>query len=149
MIKKLSFEDVEEVKNLFLSVFSNPPWNDVWVSDEYLTLYLKDLMDQQNSMSLGFVVDKKLIGLSLGYTFHWWQGKDYFIKEFCIKTDEQGKGLGSMFLNEIESYLLDQGVEAMYLMTEKEIPAFNFYHKNGFKLLKDSVMFAKNIVDNK
>ena len=145
MIKRLTMHDMNHVKKLFLSVFSNPPWNDVWESDEYDALYLKDLMDQNNSMSLGYIINGELKGLSLGYTFHWWQGKDYFIKEFCIKTEEQSKGLGTAFLKEIETYLVDQGLKAIYLMTEKEIPAFNFYHKNGFKLLKDSVMFAKNI----
>jgi aminoglycoside 6'-N-acetyltransferase I len=100
-------------------------------------------------MYLGYIIYGELKVLSLGYTFHWWQGKDYFIKEFCIKTDEQNKGLGYTFLMEMESYLVDQGLKAIYLMTEKEIPAFNFYHKNGYKLLKDSVMFAKNIVDKK
>ena len=147
MIKRLSINDLEAVKELFLEVFTNSPWYDKWESDAYVTLYMKDLMDQKNSMSLGFYVDERLVGISLGTTYHWWQGFDYFIKEFCIKTNLQGHGYGTMFLSEMESYLRDQGIKAMYLMTDRDIPAFYFYEKNHFHEVKNSVMFAKNIKD--
>jgi len=34
MIKKLTTDNKEDVQNLFLSVFSKPPWNDVWDLEE-------------------------------------------------------------------------------------------------------------------
>jgi len=145
MIKRLTYEHMEDVKKLFLSVFTQPPWHDHWPSDAYVTRYLDDLMNQQNSLSLGYYHQDELVGLSLGYTFHWWQGKDYFIKEFCIKRDLQGQGIGSSFLHEMENELLSLGIEAMYLITERDVPAYHFYQKNDFFELKNSVMFAKNM----
>lgn len=145
MIEVLSIKNIEEVKDLFLSVFSKPPWNDQWDTEKQLPMYLEDVMDNKNSLSLGYFHEGRLIGISLGYVFHWWQGTDYFIKEFCIDTNLQGAGHGKAFIAEIESYLKSKDIKAMYLTTERLTPAYFFYQKNDFGELKDSVFFAKSL----
>ncbi len=35
----------------------------------------------------------------MGNIRHWYAGTEYYINEFCIKTDEQGSGLGTYFLD--------------------------------------------------
>ncbi len=145
MIKKLTSDNKEAVKKLFHSVFSQPPWNDVWDLEEQLPRYISDLMDNQNSLSLGYYHEEQLVGLSLGYVFHWWEGTDYFIKEFCIDTDLQGEGHGKRFLSEMNDLLKSESIKAIWLMTERTTPAYDFYQKNGFFELKDNVMFAKSV----
>ncbi len=145
MIKKLTIDYKEDVQNLFLSVFSKPPWNDVWDLEEQLPKYMTDLMDNQNSLCLGYYQEDQLIGISLGYVFHWWEGTDYFIKEFCIDSELQGAGHGKRFLDEMNELLKSESIKAIWLMTERTTPAYSFYQKNGFFELKDNVMFAKSV----
>lgn len=136
----------QELKALFLDVFSASPWFDEWVDEQQLDLYLKDLTGNHNSLSLGlFDENNKLVGGSLGYTFNWWQGKEYFIKEFFVSNDFQNKGVGTQFLKEINSLLKDQGISHLTLMTDKDVPAYHFYQKNGFTEQKESGFFAKKI----
>jgi len=145
MIKKLFAENKNEVQNLFHSVFSKPPWNDEWDLEAQLPKYISDLMDNHNSFSLGYYHEDQLMGLSLGYVFHWWEGTDYFIKEFCIDSDFQGEGHGKAFLDEMNDLLRSESIKAIWLMTERTTPAYTFYQKNGFKELKENVMFAKSV----
>lgn len=142
----LQKEHYKELNALFLDVFTSAPWFDEWVNEEQLDLYLKDLTDNSNSLSLGLFDEKgTLIGGSLGYTFNWWQGKEYYIKEFFIAKDCQNKGAGSTFLEQIEFYLKKQKMSHITLMTDKDVSAYPFYKKNGFTEQTGSAFFFKKI----
>ena len=104
-IKKLEIENLEEVKNLFRSVFMNEPWNDDWSDDKQLTNYMQDLMENRNSLGLALYENDKIVGISLGSIMHWCIGNEYYIYEFFITRENQNKGLGSQFLDEIEKYV--------------------------------------------
>lgn len=145
MIKKLDIMHRKEVQTLFLEVFSKAPWHDDWQSEEQLSTYMEELMGNSNSLCLGYYHNEHLIGISLGYVFHWWEGTDYFVKELCIDTVYQGRGYGSIFLSEIEAYLKEHAIKALWLMTDRDTPAYDFYEKNGFKELGDNVVFAKGV----
>ncbi|MCQ2594606.1 MAG: hypothetical protein MJ196_05025 [Treponemataceae bacterium] len=43
----------------------------------------------------------------------------------------------------MEEYLLAQGIEATSLLTERTVPAYNFYKKNGYYEYPDTVAFSK------
>src|SRR5690625_5228045 len=145
-IQRLHPEDYESLKKLFLDVFSKEPWNDKWEDEQQLDLYLSDLIDNKNSLPLILYGDDgQLIGGSLGYIFHWWEGKEYFIKEFFISADKQNQGLGSFFLRILNDYLKDEDVQNIWLATEKDVPAYQFYLKNNFSELKNSVFFTKQV----
>ncbi len=80
-----------------------------------------------------------MLGLSMGNIKHWYSGTEYYIDEFCIK--EQGRGLGKCFLDKIEEYILQMGICMIFLQTERNVPAYSFYQRNGFFELKDHVSF--------
>jgi aminoglycoside 6'-N-acetyltransferase I len=135
----------EEMKKLFLDVFSNDPWFDKWNSDQ-LDLYMKDLTENNNSLSLALFDEKEeLIGCSLGYIFNWWEGREYFIKEFFISRKKQSQGAGSTFLTLIKERLRVEDVQHITLATEKTVPAYHFYQKNGFSVLEDSAFLVKRV----
>jgi aminoglycoside 6'-N-acetyltransferase I len=145
MFANLCLDDLPEVRSLFLQVFTQEPWNDRWESEAYVDLYLNELIGNPNSLSFGYYHDRQLIGLSLGSIYHWWQGKEYFIKEFCIAKSFQGQGMGKRFFAMIEEALLTQNIHAIWLSTERDVPAYEFYHALGFKEQANSVLLAKRI----
>lgn len=137
--------EVEIVKELFVSVFTNEPWNDDWSNQEQLDLYLSDLMGQSNSLTYGLYEEEKLIGLSMGHIRHWYSGTEYYIDELCIRTDRQGNGIGTYFLKEIERGIKEIDLVKIFLQTENTVPAYHFYQKNGFCELKEQVLLVKKI----
>lgn len=143
--KRMGQEERGAVKELFLSVFTAEPWKDDWSDQEQLDAYLHDLTGQGNSLTFGLYENGTLTGVSMGNIRHWFTGTEYYIDEFCIRPDRQGRGLGTLFLKEIEKAIKDLGLTQIFLQTESTVPAYGFYQKNGFNELTEHVSFAKRV----
>ena len=85
--KRIGIDEKAEIKALFVSVFTNAPWNDDWSDETQLDLYINDLIGQSNSLTYGLYENDELIGISLGFIKHWFRGTEYNIDELCIRTD--------------------------------------------------------------
>ena len=102
-----------------------------------------DLIDGRNPLSIGLFENNTLIGLSLGRIMHWHTGNEYYIYEFCIKTERQGNGYGTEFLRQVTEYIKSIGIQHIFLQTENTVPAYEFYLKNGFHELEGHVSLVK------
>ncbi len=140
---RLNETDKTSLKALFLSVFTQEPWNDDWSDKDQFDRYIDDLTGNPNSLSFGLEENGELIGAALGSIRHWFSGTEYVLDEFFIRTDLQGQGCGSTFLNLIEESLRKKDIRRIFLQTERNVPAYAFYQKNGFHELKDHVTFVK------
>ena len=137
--------EIELIKELFVGVFTIEPWNDDWSNQEQLDLYLLDLVGQSNSLTYGLFEAEELIGVSMGRIRHWYAGTEYYIDELCVRTEKQGNGIGTYFVNEIEKAIKEIGLVQIFLQTESSVPAYGFYQKNGFLELKEHVSFVKRV----
>ncbi|HEM2811122.1 GNAT family N-acetyltransferase [Streptococcus suis] len=144
-LKEVCFSDMEMVKELFLSVFSQEPWNDDWSDEEQLDCYIGDLLAHPRTLCFGLFDQEKLIGLSLGYIRYWYEGTEYRIEELCIARNYQGRGIGQDFLKRIEEQLIVRNIVHILLQTERTLPAFFFYKKCGFHALEADVTMVKKV----
>ena len=145
-LKRIGPEDREEIKVVFFSVFTAEPWFDDWSDGKQLDLYIQDLIGQGYSLTYGLYDDKdELIGISQGYIKHWYSGTEYIINELCIKTDRQRAGAGTFFIREIEKAIRVLGIKQIFLLTDSNVPAYDFYRKNGFVESKTNVAFSKRV----
>ena len=142
-LKVLSVDDRKLITDLFTDVFTNEPWNDDWSDRKQLDAYITDLTGQSYSLTLGYFEGDRLLGLSMGYIKHWYSGTEYIINEFCVDRHSQGKGIGTAFMKAIESYLSDKEIHQIFLLTDKGVPAYTFYQRNGFTEQIGNVAFAK------
>ncbi|MCH5296627.1 MAG: GNAT family N-acetyltransferase [Ruminococcus sp.] len=143
--KRLDESAVTSIKELFVSVFAKEPWNDDWSDENQLQLYIHDLIGQNNSLTFGLYEETELIGISMGHIRHWYSGTEYYIDELCISTLKQGKGAGTLFLDKIEKACKELGLTHIFLLTDNNVPAYEFYKKRRFYELKDSVAFVKDL----
>lgn len=143
VVTRMKENMIEESVDLFISTFSREPWNDVYESREQVRQFFKNHF--ANNYFLGYVisVDGRIKGLSIGMKKPWIEGLEYYIDEFCIDYNLQGKGLGSKFIKEIEIDIKKEGLNGILLNTENDFPSFKFYKKNGFKSLGDLVVMGK------
>ena len=144
-IKQLGVKDREAIKELFVSVFTGEPWNDDWSDREQLDLYITDMIGQNYSLTYGLYDGDELTGISLGYIKHWYSGTEYIINELCVRTDRQGQGAGTFFLSEIEKSVKELGLKQIFLLTDSNVPAYEFYKKNGYTEQTTNVAFAKRV----
>ena len=144
-IKELTIEEIDIIKSFFKDVFMREPWNDDWSDDEQLHQYITDIIGNRNSLAFGLFEGEQLLGLALGNIKHWYAGTEFFVEEFCVKTEMQGRGLGTNFLSLLEECLKEKEIKTIFLMTGKEMPAFAFYKKNGFEEIINHVSLKKDI----
>ena len=143
-LRQIGPDEKESIKTLFKYIFMNEPWNDDWSDEKQLDSYILDLIGQSNSLTYGLYENNNLIGFSLGYIKHWYEGTEYVIDEFCITREKQGSGLGSFFMSEIEKEISKKGLCRIFLQTDSQVPAYAFYKKNGFVEMKTHVSFSKD-----
>lgn len=144
-IRKLDYSFAEQITELYADIFTKEPWNDDWSNKAQLDAYIADLTGNRNSLTFGLYEDDELIGLSMGSIRHWYTGTEYYIDEFCIKTEKQGGRRGTWFLCAVEEYIKTMGITHIFLQTNRNVPAYNFYRKNGFTQLEDHVSFVKDL----
>lgn len=144
-LKQLGRKEEERIRQLFVSVFSQEPWKDDWSDEEQLRQYIQDLIDQRNSLTFGLYEGEELVGISMGRIKHWYTGTEYCIDELCISTLKQGRGIGAFFMAQIEKACKRLGFTHIFLLTERDVPAFQFYKKQKFYELEKSVAFAKKL----
>ncbi len=143
-IRELSMDHIAAVRKLMLSIFTKPPWNDVW-TDAQLRAYISELMGNPNSLSFGVYQDGQLIGMALGRIKSWYEGTEYWIDEFGVLPEMQHSGIGSEFMGKLEMVLAEKGIKHIALLTERHVPAYHFYQKNGFDEQEETVFFVKKI----
>jgi len=145
ILKELSKEYLPFVSALFLDVFSHEPWNDDWSDSTQLSAYMEDLTGNRNSLSFGLFLNDELIGISLGHIRHWYEGTEYFIDEFCIARSHQRQGFGGAFIEFLRKELQCRKMDFIFLLTGDDVPAYDFYRKNGFERVEHNVAMALKI----
>ena len=142
-LRKLDPEKIDEIKDLFVSVYSGEPWNENWSDRKLLDEYFRELTEVRHSLNYTLYDDNELIGASIGKIKHWCGGTEYFIEEFFIRNDRQNKGYGHKFMTLIEEDLKQIDVHQIYLVTDRDKPAYDFYQKAGFNELPQLTSFFK------
>ena len=134
---------LDDCVDLFIHTFSKEPWNDIYESRNQVVTFFENHL--KNNYFLGYVglIEDEVVALSLGMKKPWIKGMEYYIDEFCIKFELQGKGIGSKFIKMIEADIKLQSMNGMILNTERNYPSQAFYAKNGFEVIEDLIILAK------
>lgn len=140
---KFSHEDLDESAKLYKEVFSEHPWNDEWLRLSKVKEYLKELI--RNPVFSGYVVyqESELVAVCLGHSRSWWSGNEFFIDEFFVSSKYQGQGIGSLLMDYIENHPELKDIDSFQLLTNKTVPAKDFYKKNGFKTRENRITMTK------
>nr|WP_320012436.1 GNAT family N-acetyltransferase [uncultured Desulfobulbus sp.] len=130
-IKKLDPLISDELLGIFIQGYNNPPWNDQWDIDK-ARVYLKAFIGDPCFIGYSAYQKELLIGACLGTRRYWWKGDEYYIHEIFIDKSHQRQGIGTSFMNQIQSDLLQKNIRTITLLTDRGTPADEFYEKNGF-----------------
>ena len=76
-ISKMSEKHMDKCVDLFIDVFSRPPWNDTFDSREQVVRFFRSHM--QNNYFVGFVLEDQedIMAMSLGFKKPWINGMEY------------------------------------------------------------------------
>jgi GNAT superfamily N-acetyltransferase len=94
-------------------------------------------MSTQNYECVGVYVADQLIGVSgLWFCTRHYSGRSVELDHVFIDDAYRNKGLGTQFINWIETYVITKGYQAIELNAYIDnVPSQNFYEKDGFQKL--------------
>lgn len=142
-LRRIQEADIDSCAILFTQVFSSKPWNEEWNKD----LALERLLHfYQSKGFIGIIAEQEsIIGFVLGNTEPFYFGSMFYLREMCTRTNLQNQGAGKKILEALEEELHTEGIQRIYLTTERTIPASSFYQKNGFNYSDKMGFYAKSI----
>jgi aminoglycoside 6'-N-acetyltransferase I len=129
--RPFSVNDLPLVAALYCEVFSAPPWNEAWTGDTASAL-LRDTLNTPGSLGLLAWQDGQLVGCTLGYEELSFDGVHFYLKEMFVHPTLQRRGIGARMLHELKRTLGHHGVRRIYLLTERDSAAADFYGAQGF-----------------
>lgn len=141
--KRLTEKDLLSCAHLFVDIFNDKPWNDEWTVEGALQ-YITEFYQTPNFLGLLAIENGELLGFIYGVTRSWWSGYECYIHEMGVKKVAQGQGLGTALLNQLVNEL-DEKVSFVSLLTDRGMPAENFYQKNGFQEIDRLVFYSKDL----
>lgn len=137
--RKFNDKDIEKCAKLFKEVFSDYPWYDNWVSLKQVRIYLNELIENPSFEGFIALEGSKIAGVCFGHRRSWWMGKEFIIDEFFVANKMQGNGIGTKLMDYVKVRLIRGNYTRLVLLTNKEIPAEEFYIKNGFYTNQDRI----------
>ena len=141
--KLLEEKELIKCTETFINVFNDEPWNDEWTFTK-AQKYLLDFYNAPGFLGVIALDNKEVIGFIFGVQRTWWSGNEFYIHEMCVESQHQNKGIGKSLLDHLIK-LLGNDISNITLLTDRGIPAEDFYKKNGFEEIERLIFLSKNI----
>ncbi len=137
-------EHLTELAKMYVEAFNAPPWNDKWTIDT-VTKRLLQMMHCEGFYGLVCLKENLICGMILGNSEPFFDCTHFNIKEFCVRLNLRGSGIGTELLNEFEKLLLEQGIDETYLFTSRMDETEKYYQKRGYSSWNSMVMMGKSL----
>jgi aminoglycoside 6'-N-acetyltransferase I len=135
---------LDECAHLLIQAYNPPPWNNRW-SFETAVTYLQEIIDTPRFV--GFVVsaDTKLVGAAFCHARTWWSKDELYIAELFVSPEFQRQGYGAALIKQIENFVNELDLSGFTLLTDKNMPAREFYKKHGVQQNEQIIFLYKRV----
>ena len=130
-IRPINKDDIAACAAMFVRSYNRAHWNYNW-DHENAVNYLQEYLDSPHFA--GFVVTEgtETAAALFGHQKTWWTGQQFFVDELFVSPSYQGKGYGKKLLACAEDFATRHDLNVVFLMTNKFMPAYDFYIKESF-----------------
>lgn len=143
--RRLERSDLEACARLFAQVFSAAPWSEPWRFEGALAR-LGHFYASPGFVGMLATSDRgEATGFLLGNLEPYLEGQLFYLREMCVDSRRQGQGIGSALYRALEQELVAHDVRAVYLATDRSIPAAGFYRRLGFRRSESMAFYAKGL----
>lgn len=132
VVRRWASEDDGPLLAGFIATYTVEPWNDTW-SLETAGQYLGEFRAMPRSTALVALVDERVVGAAYFHARTWQDASEIFIDEFFVFPSAQRQGVGKALMAAIRDRAAEVGAETLTLLTDRDVPAFQFYAGLGFR----------------
>ena len=139
-IEAFKEDHLDERARLAVATFNTEPWNDAWTFD---TAKRELAWTMGVPGFTGLVsLNGGVVAFATGYREPDDRREVYFLRTLCVRPEAQGAGVGSRLIGHLKEHLGKSGVNTIYLVTHRGIPAERFYRKHGYKINDEDIMMT-------
>ena len=144
IIRELTEFDLDVCVELLITVYNSKPWDELWTKNT-AKRYLQEFIHRKRSFGFVYVDKSTIVGALFGVERTFWSGDEVYVDEFYVHPQYQQKGVGKEMMMHLEQYCQKKELEAITLVTDKNVPAYHFYQKMNFNVSTANVFLYKNI----
>jgi len=137
-------DDLAGCSELYVATFREPPWNEKW-NEEDAFERLSDFLTGPKSIAIKAVYNGIICGFIFGKIEQYNSATYYNLKEICVSSAVQRKGVGENLVRELEEILRKNGVEKICLITQRDGAPSSFYTSLGFSEIQNMMMMGKPV----
>ena len=143
-IESVAIANLPSISQLFVSVFSNSPWNEDWEID---WAYERLNWIYQSPGFAGYLAieNEQVYGAIMGHFVPFKGKKGFQVVEFLVNNERQNRGIGTKLLNQLESHLKQDNYNFLFLLTAKASSAEFFYTKRSYQRDSKIVLLNKEL----
>lgn len=124
-----------EVIDLYIEVFSKPPWNEKW-EKQWVEDRIQWITSMPNSQSIVGEKENKIIGAAFGFGKPYKGKLEFEIIELFVSTESQNQGNGKNLIQALEKKLKKYGYSKTTILTARESGPEKFYKRLNFSRLE-------------
>lgn len=144
-IRNIDETDTEQVADLFAACFSAAPWNEPWTSTAAHSR-IAPMIRSETCRGAVAIHEHKIVGMAFGQVEGWMNGNLFLLQEMCVTPNSQRTGLGEMLLDYLIKEVADRdNIIAIYLLTNRDVPAASFYSKHNFAASSKKIVMGASV----
>jgi GNAT superfamily N-acetyltransferase len=127
IIRNLTKDQLPQAAHIFVDAFNSvgEMWNyetalkrlESWFDPEYY---------------FGAFIEGKMVAIMTTKVDYVTDHKELYVDIFAVSPKHQGKYVGKVFLDKIEKFAIEKGLNTIWLQASTKLPSYDFYLKNGF-----------------
>ena len=139
MIRPFHPADLETCAHLLIAAYNSPPWHNQWTIAT-ATKYLSEFV--ANDHFVGFISCENavIVDAMFAHRKTWWTNDELLVDGVYITPQRQRQEVGVSLLAHAEAYAKAEGLAGLTLLTNRYLPAKDFYEKHGY-LPADHLVF--------
>jgi GNAT superfamily N-acetyltransferase len=143
-IVPVNSQNIDACVSVYMKAYNCPPWNYRWTYDK-AKQYLLEYKGCPQFVGFALYDNDVLVGAAFAHTKTWWTNDQLMIDEFFVSQENQGRGYGRKLLAFFDRYCLENQIGSIVLMTNKYMPSYPFYEKNGYTGIDPYVFMFKQV----
>ena len=140
---RMSEKDLDSITSLYVRYY-NENEDGIWTFEK-ANKRIRQVLLTPDSYCLIQEVNGLYTGFLMGYIKEYDDLKSYFLEEIVVFKDYQNKGLGTLFISELQKQLLNRDVSMIELMSVNDAKHLNFYEKFSFEKTNNLLVMSKFI----
>lgn len=131
-IRPFQTEDLDQCAELYVRVFAEPPWSEVWRTEE-ARHHLDHTVQTPGFVGMVALEGERIIGVITGSCRTNAAGSFALLDDMFVDHPMRNQGIGHRLMDEMKQHLKANGCIAVGLFTQHTSRAAGFYRQYGFQ----------------